>query len=182
MEIRPVGIWPFSGGSSTSDAAPASNKAGSSSDSIASAAAKESWGSCASRWLCFGPNLVWTVAKKIVNILTLGYFCADKPSQKEVRESLESVLKVWKDKEAKAEEKDAALAAMPERVREELLDEYVAVKRGAQLGAKATAEQRAEWDAEHAQTVREGAKARLAERDVSLVDSLLAHTVDDNAE
>jgi|GEM_PF-3489114 len=179
MEIRPVGLPSLFGGSSTSDAAPASNNAGSSSDSLSSAASKESWGSCATRWLCFGPNLVWTVVKKIVNILTIGYLCSDKPSQKDVRASLEAVLAVWNDKSAKPEEKDAAFTAMSPRVREEMLDEYVAVKRAAQLGTKATSDQVADWNTEHAQKVRDGAEQRIADRDVSLVDSMIAHAADD---
>ncbi|MDN3506277.1 MAG: hypothetical protein P0S96_03510 [Simkaniaceae bacterium] len=105
--------------------------------------------------------------------------CVDKPTKEEVHATLKEVVAVWKDKEAKAEEKEAALEGMSPAVREEMLDVYVAEKRGAQLGTKASAEKIAEWNTEHAQTVREGAEARLAARDVSLVDSMIALTASD---
>lgn len=181
MEIRPVGMWPLTRAESTSDAARASTNAGSSSDSIASAAPKESWGSCASRWLCFVPNLIWSVLRKIVNIVTCNNFCVDKPSQKEVRENLEAVLKVWQDKEAKPEDKKEAFEGMSDRVREEAVEKYVAQKRVAELGLKASDEQIANWNTERAETVREAVVARLADQDISLMDSMIALAADDNA-
>ncbi|NGX46752.1 MAG: hypothetical protein K1000chlam3_00115 [Chlamydiae bacterium] len=150
-------------------------------DTIASSdQKKESWGACATRWLCFVPNLMWLCVKKVLCVVTCGLYCSDKPSREEIKKGVEKVLEVWKKVDATNEEKSAAWKDFCNQIpgaKEEILNAFMDVHASAAKGSKATEKEKEEWIKENGKDLREKAEKSISDMDINWLETYLARLV-----
>ncbi len=154
------------------------------SDRLYSAAPKESFGRCVSRWLCFVPslviNLITKAIKDVIYVLSFCTLCKEEFNTEEVSNALTEVADVWKRANASPNEKKAAfdgfVAKFPGQ-KNRMIQELIHKRRDADLGPKnkKLSEAIIKWNEEHSANIRHESEKRLERYDAGMLNSYLEY-------